>query len=98
VEILRIRPLVWRIAQEVIPSEETAVDVFLCLSSLFVVTFLKSISQIVFFGAQLRHTTKSFVPSFLFDFVYTTVLEVATDVVLKFFFSCQTPDYSNSSS
>jgi len=47
--------------------------------------YIPGVVVIVFFGAQLRHATKSFVPSFLFDFVYTTVLEVATDVVLKFF-------------
>jgi hypothetical protein len=72
VGILRIpRALVWRV-QEVIPSEGTAVDVFVFVLALCCY-LLKSISQalvvvIVFFGAQLRHATKSFVPSFLLTF------------------------------
>jgi hypothetical protein len=81
---------------------ETALDVFfLCVrlrSSLLL--HLKFISQahvvvIVFFGALLRHAITELCPFFFLTCSHIR-LEVATDVVLKFFFP--NPDYSNSSS
>ena len=73
--ILLIRALKWT-AQEAIPSERGSLKLWWMSFSDCLFLLLMSISQvivvvIVFFGALLRHATKSSVPSFLLTFFLT---------------------------